>query len=117
LSWFVPALLGFFGGVVGSLVAPWVHWAIEKRRSKSEYRRQIIAQWRSEIDAFNWDDDDFGNTTTYGGMRSHMTPEIVKSFETQRTFHVAPDGGRGELLKKQWASDEVSKIESIWGLL
>lgn len=117
MNWFVPALFGLIGGVVGSLVAPWVHWAIEKRRSKSEYRRQLIAQWRREIDAFDWDYDDFGNSTTYGGIRPHMSPETVKNFEAQRTFHVPPDGGRGELLKKQWASDEVSRIESEWDLL
>lgn len=30
----LPAFLGLVAGVVGSLVAPWVHWGIEKRREK-----------------------------------------------------------------------------------
>jgi hypothetical protein len=40
-----------------------------------------------------------------------MDSETVKKFEAQRTFYVPPDGGRGKNLFKQWASDEVSKIE------
>ena len=116
MSWFTPALLGLIGGVVGSLIAPWVHWAIEKRRSKFEYRKSLIEKWRSEIDAFEWENENFGNTSTYAAMKPYMQQKIVEKFEAQRTNHVPPDGGRGENLKKQWASDEVAKIEKDWEL-
>lgn len=117
VSWFIPALLGFIGGVLGSLVAPWVHWAIEKRRSKFEYRRTLLAQWRTEIEGFDWGHEDFGDSTTYASMRPYMRSDVIANFEAQRTFHVPPDGGRGENFQKQWAADEAAKIEADWELV
>lgn len=40
----VPSLayLGLLGGVVGSLIPPWVNWGIELRREKMKYRRELI---------------------------------------------------------------------------
>jgi hypothetical protein len=116
LNWLIPALLGLIGGVVGSLVAPWVHWAIEKRRSKFDYRKSLIEKWRSEIDAFDWEYENFGNTSTYAAMKPLMQQNVIEDFEAQRTFHIPPDRGRGENLKKHWASDEVARIEKEWDL-
>jgi hypothetical protein len=45
-----------------------------------------------------------------------MKSEVISKFEAQRTFHVTPDGGRGENLGKQWASDEVARLEIEWEL-
>ncbi len=117
MSWITSAFLGLIGGVVGSLVAPWVQWAIEKRRSKFEYRRSLIEKWRAEIDAFDWVNENFGNSSIYAGMRPHMQAQVIEKFEAQRTIFVAPDDGRGENLPKQWASDEVARIEKEWDLL
>jgi hypothetical protein len=117
MNWLVPALLGFTGGIIGSLIVPWVQWAIEKRRGKFEYRQEMIKTWREGIDNFNWTDDDFGNSSIYGAIRPHIKPDMIEKFEAQRTFHVPPDGGRGTNLQKQWASDEVARIENEWGLL
>ena len=38
----VSAFLGLVAGIVGSLVAPWVNWGIEKRKIRYQYRRQVI---------------------------------------------------------------------------
>jgi hypothetical protein len=41
LQYVVPAVLGLVAGVVGSLVAPWVQWAVETRRNRQNYRREL----------------------------------------------------------------------------
>jgi len=38
------AIGGLISGTVASLVAPWVQWAIEKRRSKLDYRMESVLQ-------------------------------------------------------------------------
>ena len=82
-----------------------------------KHRRELIQNWRKSIDEFDFDSDNFGNTSTYAAMRPHMRKEAIAKFEAQRTVYVAPDGGRGDNLPKQWALDEVARIEQEWGLL
>lgn len=111
------ACIGLVSGAIGSLVAPWVKWGIEKRKLVHNRRVELINNWRSFIEEFDFDNENFGNTTVYAAMRPYMDENVIKKFEAQRTFYVTPEGGRGKKLFKQWASDQVSKIEKDWKLL
>jgi len=113
----VIALIGLIGGVIGSIAAPWVNWGIEKRRLKHTRKMELIKEWRTFIEAFDFENQNFGNSTVYGAMRPYMEEEIIKKFEAQRTIHIPPDGGRGDQLFKQWASDQVAMIEKKWKLI
>lgn len=113
----VVALIGLVGGIIGSVVAPWVNWGIEKRRLKHNHKIELIKEWRSFIESFDFNNRNFGNSTVYGAMRPFMDDNIIEKFEAQRTFHIPPDGGRGDQLFKQWASDQVTMIEKSWKLL
>ena len=116
MEWFIPALLGFIGGVIGSLIAPWVHWAIEKRRSLLEYRRNQVKEWRSQVEDHNWNEgSSFGNNTAYATIRPLMKEKIVKDLERPRTF-IMP-GGRGDNPRKQIILDEIARIEKEWDLI
>lgn len=33
LKIFVPAFIGLISGAIGSIIAPWIHWGIEKNVS------------------------------------------------------------------------------------
>ena len=100
----VVAFIGLIGGIIGSIFAPWVNWGIEKRRLKLAHRAELIKEWRSFIEGFDFENQNFGNSSVYGAMRPYMDDAIVKKFEAQRTFYVTPNGGRGDQLFKQWAS-------------
>jgi len=113
----VVAFIGLIGGIMGSIFAPWVHWGIEKRRLKLAHRSELIKEWRSFIEGFDFESQNFGNSTVYGAMRPYMDDAIVKKFEAQMTFYAKPRGGRGDQLFKQWASDQVAMIEKKWKLL
>jgi hypothetical protein len=39
----IGGLSGLITGAIGSLVAPWVNWGIEKRRKKMDRHRELIA--------------------------------------------------------------------------
>jgi hypothetical protein len=65
VQYVAPVLLGLMGRVVGSLVAPWVQWAIEKRRSRINHRRELVKTWREDVERFTWDKGDFRLTVTY----------------------------------------------------
>ena len=89
----------------------------KKQLEKYKYRVNLIKEWRVFIEQFDFENNNFGNTTTYASMKPHMTEGIVKDFEDTRLFHVCSDMGRGSNLFKQWMSDEVSDIERKWGLI
>ena len=115
----ISGSVGFVTGAVGSLVAPWVQWAIEKRRTKLDYKRNLIKEWRSFVDNFHWDSDNFGESSVYAAMCPHMNPDTIRKFETEGrwTFTATPEGGRGKNLRKQWATDEITAIEKRWKLV
>ena len=89
--------------------------------SVHSYKREKIERWRSFIEEFDFEKarlggkEKFGDTAVYSEMRPYMDEEAIKTFESPRMFRVA--GGRGEEVYKQVAFDQVSKIESKWGLL
>lgn len=48
---------GLATGVVGSLVAPWVNWGVDKRRFQHERRRALIDEWRAGVAATEQEGD------------------------------------------------------------
>ena len=46
----ISALTGLLAGAVGSLIAPWVHWRIEKVRKSIEYKQALIKDVRHLLD-------------------------------------------------------------------
>jgi len=81
LQFVVPALLGLIGGVIGSLVAPWVQWAVEKRRGRTDHRRELIRQWRMDFEEFEYDEHRLGDSASYSAVRPHLRPEVRDAIE------------------------------------
>lgn len=45
----IAAASGAIAAVIGSLIEPWVQWAVERRRDRQKYRRKLIQSWRELI--------------------------------------------------------------------
>jgi hypothetical protein len=114
VQYVVPALLGLVGGVVGSLVAPWVQWAIEQRRSRMNNRRELIKTWREDVERFTWDQGDFRLTATYSKIKPHLGDEVGRSLQTGEPL--STEDGR-EVWHKEMLLDEAARIEKEWGLI
>lgn len=87
----IAGLLGFSGGVVGSLIAPWVNWGIEKRREKLKYRRDLVQRWREAIEK-DFDQLAFNDTALYASLRPHLSKDALDAIEGNR---IAVRVGRG----------------------
>jgi hypothetical protein len=110
------AMGGLVTGIIASLIAPWVQWAVEKRRSKLNYRQELIRKWRKEIEDLALGGKVmFGGTVTYSEIRPHLRKEVRDSLEQPRTFRV-PNEARGDNADKAILLDEVARIEKEWGL-
>ena len=42
----IAGVVGLVTGAIGSLIAPWIQWGIEKKRQKQNRRIELISEWR-----------------------------------------------------------------------
>lgn len=115
----LPAILGFVAGAIGSLVAPWVNWRIEKRRARRERRQECIDSWRQYIEKeFEW--SSFRNTAIFSQMKPYLSEKMVRELDPVRegekpTLHLRSTIGEDTLTKR--LLDEIAAVEKKWKLI
>ena len=109
----ISAATGLISGAIGSLIAPWVNWRIERVKLKTEYQRKRIAEWRQTIETAR-SFDEIRYTSTFADIRQYMSkPDVDSLF----TAWVVSGGGNPEKLKLARLLMEVNKIEKKWNLI
>ncbi len=102
-----------------SLVAPWVHWGIEKKREKRKRKQKLVDTWRQYIEKkFEW--SSFRNTVMFSQMKPYLSDKMVKELDPviegeQPTLHLRSPIGEDTLAKR--LIDEIVAIEKRWGLI
>jgi len=113
----ITAVIGFLGGVVGSVVAPWSHWGVEKRRRRQNRRRELLKAVREATEQEKSDNlPGFVNTSTYSAIRPYLSPEAIESLET---IDIIGNVGhpRRPMSHKRIVLDEVTRLEQEWKLI
>lgn len=113
----IAAIIGFVSGVLGTFIAPWVGWGIEKRRMKQQNRKEAVATWRQVIYRVAK-----GETYSDAGELDfllHQEPEFLRlkallSPEVQELFARNEVGSEQALEALQ---SDLSRIEKEWKLL
>jgi hypothetical protein len=109
----LPALLGLTAGIAGSLIAPWIHWGIDQRRSKMEFRRSQLQRWREFMNS-EFDELTFNDSTYYSEMRPHLGRETLETIEGNTiTFRE----GRGGNIVRSFVLDDLAELEKKWELI
>lgn len=115
----LPAILGFVAGAIGSLVAPWVNWGIEKRREKTKRRQEFIDSWRRYIeDEFEW--NSFRNTAMFSQIKPYLSEKMINELDPVEgtetpTIHLRSPIGEDTLTKR--LLDEIAAVEKRWNLI
>ncbi len=115
----LPAILGFVAGAVGSLIAPWVNWGIEKRRERRKRRQELVDSWRQYLEnSFEW--SAFRNTAVFSQMKPHLSAKIINELDPveegeKTTIHLRSPIGKDTLIKR--LLDEIAAVEKQWGLI
>jgi hypothetical protein len=117
------AITGSITGAIASLIAPWVHWTIEKRRNQSERRRKLIDCWQAMLarhvstspGAKLYRIDTLFSDPAYSQLRPHLPADILGRLEAQRQLVVAPDvaGIAGNPYLAPLAQ-EIHRLEEEW---
>ena len=111
-------IIALVGGAVGAIItyviAPWVNWAVEKKKLQRQYRAELIRQWREVILKDDFSYKHFVNHSLYGSLRDHLSKEAIEMMEAGP--HVLHVGLGGLDPARSLLTKEIAKIEKTWEL-
>lgn len=112
----VPVVVGVLSGVLTSLLAPWVTWGIEKKRSLIAARREFLKECRELIHSAP-PREQFRNSSVYARLLPLLSLGAKELIEDETTTIYT--GGRVAEVDSyaRWLFDEIARIEREWGLL
>ncbi len=116
----VVAIIGLISGSIGSLVAPWAQFGVEKYKLRLENRKKFIDNCREEIQKDEFDIVEFINTPLYSQLRVELAQNLREELSKVSSDKVVIQlGGRGEGANnyKPKLLDELAYIENKWKLL
>tara|TARA_R110002124_G_scaffold269796_2_gene437760 strand:- start:1584 stop:1952 length:369 start_codon:yes stop_codon:yes gene_type:complete len=112
----IPALAGLISGVVGTLIAPWVNWGIEKKRKSIEYKQSQIKDARDLLDKSDALEQIL-TSSMWGFIQSNLTSTEVHAVSSGRHIHGTDHNCMTELgMRKQVISKMLSRLEREWKL-
>lgn len=114
-TYLVPGILGFVGGIIGSLIGPWAHWGVEKRRARQAKRRELISSCRVLVGT-GLDKRTFRETEVYSRIRPHLNRHIIDEIEKKESE--SSEASASETAQfRQELLEEIARIEREWVLI
>jgi hypothetical protein len=112
----IGGLAGLCTGILGSLVAPWVQWNIEKRRKDIEYKQKIISEVRKLLDE-KPDIDDIKSSSYWGFIFEHLDDREKSNMSNSTIVVELNEGTDSDTAKKRIISRMLHRLEQKWGLI
>ena len=113
----IAGIVGLIAGAIGSLIAPWVQWGVEKRRKRLERRSALIQHWREILSNDEFERKVLLNDSAYGPLRVLLTENVRKEIERPSTHLIAVLGSSTNNHDRDLVLREVARIEKTWGLI
>lgn len=114
----ISALIGFAGGVCGSIVAPWIHWGIEKRRDKRAARRALINIARQHLNSKSFNPIHLAKESCFIQLKPYLEKQTVEWVERYDYYYEAVDNS--STLSEDvriGMLEQLHLIEKRWGLI
>ena len=109
----VPALVGLLSGVLGTFIAPWVNWGIEKRRQQLLHRKTILEGCRERI-ASQWVSHlDFMASPDWPYVEPYLDPKVLDCF--RKPNHGLSDYSGADAYKMA-VNNALIRLAKDWGL-
>jgi hypothetical protein len=114
----IAAIVGAVSGGLVSLVAPWVHWGIEKRRDRRTAQRCLLGAARQHAADNRFGASWFARQEVYARLKPHLSADVVHAIENPEEVQDQMDdpGQFRESLQKE-VLHELGRIERKWGLI
>ena len=117
IVWIIlPAAAGLVGGIIGTVIAPWAHWGVEKRRQRQTKRRELISASRALLTS-DMDLKTFRETATYAKLRPHLLKPVRETVEKLKPTDPENSNEQNEANIKERILEDIARIEREWILI
>jgi len=103
----ISGIVGLITGLIGSLIAPWVHWGIEKKRIRLAERKELLTQARVSLSMYE-SRGEYITTSTYSRVRPYLPASALAAIENGS---FSANDHRPSMLAA------LAELERNWGLL
>jgi len=107
----ISAIIGLIAGAIGSLIAPWVNWGIEKKKIRLEQRKIMLQYVQGELNAYDCYIVRFKNSLAYSKVKRYLDIDI----DIAKLIDDCDGGNDSELKNK--ILDNITRIQHKWGLI
>ncbi|MFT5971087.1 MAG: hypothetical protein ACI8ZO_001605 [Flavobacteriales bacterium] len=112
-QYIISGIVGLLTGAIGSLVAPWIVWKIEKKKENRNDRVDLIKQLRVYLETGEPRDDVFLNSHNYIRIRKYLSDSLIDDLEDSRR-EILQSTSRSYYKSK--FLQELEDIEDSWGV-
>jgi hypothetical protein len=115
----ISAIVGLIAGGIASLIAPWIHWGIEKRRMRLEGRKKLLETCKDYLQRYTFNCSNFIEKPFYSSLRPYLSKKLVSELESCNTnMQIRMAGRNGGVNNfKAEVLDEIQQIEEKWKLI
>lgn len=113
----ISAVIGLISGAIGSLIAPWINWGVEKKRKRYERRVELIDIWRDILISDNFDRIDILEHSTYGILKSLLDNDVIRVIERSPNHYNVTVNSNTKNSDKDLINEEIARIEKLWKLV
>lgn len=117
ISAIIGGVAGLVTGTIVSIFAPWIHWGIEKKRSKLAAQRELIKQWREMLLDENFSRSILLNHPLYGPLREMLSKEVISDLERPARHIVVVANNPSINHDQTVVLREIARIEKLWDLI
>lgn len=112
-----PAITAVIGGLIGSLLGPWIKWDIEKRRQRQVSRRELVSIVRVTLASNPPTREEFVESPLYAQLLPHLSSATLERLQSRST--IVQMGGRGGGVNNYVPGvlDDLFALERKWKLL
>jgi hypothetical protein len=114
----IAAVFGLVSGAVASLISPWVHWFIEKRRKSIDHKIYLISELRKVVDSSSTLAQ-IKTSSYWGIIENHLNQneqELIRPRSGQLHYTIGGPELTKEESNKKVISLVIARIEKLWKL-
>ena len=117
-GWIVPVLVAIGSGAIGSLIAPWVHWGIEKKKLKLDGRRKLIERARQIVSLRKFNVFIFRQSTEFHQLFEYFSENAINQIGIDDDYMDIKERGYPDidLENRSLIYNELNRIAKEWKL-